>query len=58
MEAIIVTVDRKNRNIKLSVKAKDAKANDEALKAVQTVAPANAGTTSLGDLLKASLSKN
>ena len=58
VEAIIVTVDRKNRNIKLSVKAKDAKANDEALKAVQTVAPANAGTTSLGDLLKASLSKN
>ena len=58
VEAIIVTVDRKNRSIKLSVKAKDAKANDEALKAVQTVAPANAGTTSLGDLLKASLSKN
>ena len=58
VEAIITNVDRKNRSIKLSVKAKDAKANDEALKAAQSAAPANAGTTSLGDLLKASLNKN
>ena len=58
VEAVIVNVDRKNRSIKLSVKAKDAKANDEALKAAQSAAPANAGTTSLGDLLKASLGKN
>ena len=58
VEAIITNVDRKNRSIKLSVKAKDAKANDEALKAAQYAAPANAGTTSLGDLLKASLNKN
>ena len=58
VEAIITNVDRKNRSIRLSVKAKDAKANDEALKAAQSAAPANAGTTSLGDLLKASLNKN
>lgn len=58
VEAVIVNVDRKNRSIKLSVKAKDAKANNEALKAAQSAAPANAGTTSLGDLLKASLGKN
>ena len=58
VEAIITNVDRKNRSIKLSVKAKDAKANDEALKAAQSAAPVNAGTTSLGDLLKASLNKN
>ena len=58
VEAIITNVDRKNRSIKLSVKAKDAKANDEDLKAAQSAAPANAGTTSLGDLLKASLNKN
>ena len=58
VEAIITNVDRKNRSIKLSVKVKDAKANDEALKAAQSAAPANAGTTSLGDLLKASLNKN
>ena len=58
VEAVIVNVDRKNRSIKLSIKAKDAKATDEALKAAQSAAPANAGTTSLGDLLKASLNKN
>lgn len=56
VEAIIVTVDRKNRSIKLSVKAKDIKDNQDALKAANTATPANAGTTSLGDLLKAKLS--
>ena len=57
VEAVIVNVDRKNRSIKLSIKAKDAQANQEALKATNNAA-ANAGTTSLGDLLKASLNKN
>ncbi len=56
VEAVIVTVDRKNRSIKLSVKAKDAKESREALNSVNTAANANAGTTSLGDLLKAKLS--
>ena len=56
VEAVIVTVDRKNRSIRLSVKAKDAKENREALNSVNAVAIANAGTTSLGDLLKAKLS--
>ena len=56
VEAVIVTVDRKNRSIKLSVKAKDAKENREALNSVNAAATANAGTTSLGDLLKAKLS--
>ncbi|EMT1442119.1 30S ribosomal protein S1 [Neisseria gonorrhoeae] len=56
VEAVIVTVDRKNRSIKLSVKAKDAKESREALNSVNAVANANAGTTSLGDLLKAKLS--
>ena len=56
VEAVIVTVDRKNRSIRLSVKAKDAKENREALNSVNAVATANAGTTSLGDLLKAKLS--
>ena len=59
VEAIILSVDRKNRSIKLSIKAKDAKENQEALRAVNSnAATANAGTTSLGDLLKASLNKN
>lgn len=56
VEAVIVTVDRKNRSIRLSVKAKDAKENREALNSVNVAATANAGTTSLGDLLKAKLS--
>ncbi len=56
VEAVIVTVDRKNRSIRLSVKAKDAKDNRDALNSVNASATANAGTTSLGDLLKAKLS--
>ena len=55
-EAIVATVDRKNRSIRLSVKAKDAKENREALNSVNAAATASAGTTSLGDLLKAKLS--
>ena len=55
VEAVIVTVDRKNRSIRLSVKAKDAKENREALKSVNDAAATNAGTTSLGELLKAKL---
>ncbi|EGV35180.1 ribosomal protein S1 [Neisseria weaveri LMG 5135] len=58
VEAVISTVDRKNRSIKLSVKAKDAKENRDALNSVNASASANAGTTSLGDLLKAKLSGN
>ncbi|WP_165008035.1 30S ribosomal protein S1 [Neisseria yangbaofengii] len=56
VEAVIATVDRKNRSIRLSVKAKDAKENRDALNSVNAAATANAGTTSLGDLLKAKLS--
>ena len=56
VEAVIVTVDRKNRSLRLSVKAKDAKENREVLNSVNAAATANAGTTSLGDLLKAKLS--
>ena len=54
VEAVIVTVDRNNRNIKLSVKARTAKENREALNTVNAAA-SHAGTTSLGDLLKAKL---
>ena len=56
VEAVIVTVDRKNRSIRLSVKAKDAKDGREALNSVNASSTASAGTTSLGDLLKAKLS--
>jgi small subunit ribosomal protein S1 len=56
VEAVIVNVDRKNRNINLSIKAKDAKEESDAMKSVSASSSANAGTTSLGDLLKAKLS--
>lgn len=55
VEAVITTVDRKNRNINLSIKAKDAQENSAALRSL-SANNATAGTTSLGDLLKAKLS--
>ena len=58
VEAIILSVDRKNRSIKLSIKAKDRKEDQDALKSINAASAANAGTTSLGDLLKASLNKS
>ncbi|MBR6027015.1 MAG: 30S ribosomal protein S1 [Neisseriaceae bacterium] len=58
VEAVILSIDRKSRSISLSIKAKDAKEQDEALKAVSSNSNVNAGTTSLGDLLKAKLSEN
>lgn len=56
VEAVVATVDRKNRSIRLSVKAKDAKESRDVLSSVNSASTANAGTTSLGDLLKAKLS--
>ena len=56
VEAVITTVDRKNRNINLSIKAKDAQENSVAMRSLSTNNNASAGTTSLGDLLKAKLS--
>ncbi len=57
VEAMIVNIDRKNRAINLSIKAKDK--SDEASAMQKIKAPANAGTTSLGALLKAKMdSKN
>jgi len=58
VEAIILSVDRKKRSIKMSVKAKDRKEDQDALKSINAASAANAGTTSLGDLLKASLNKS
>ncbi|WMY91206.1 30S ribosomal protein S1 [Snodgrassella communis] len=55
VEAVITTVDRKNRNINLSIKAKDAQESSAALRSL-SANNASAGTTSLGDLLKAKLS--
>ena len=51
VEARIVSVDRKNRVISLSIKAKDAAEEKEALKTVNQEQPDNAPKT-IGDLIK------
>lgn len=53
VEALIISVDRKNRAIQLSIKAKDAAEAREALDRVNS--EASSGTTNLGALLKAKL---
>jgi len=54
--AVVVNIDRKTRNIQLSIKAKDAADQGEAMAALsQASARENAGTTSLGALLRAKL---
>jgi small subunit ribosomal protein S1 len=55
VEAMIINVDRKNRSINLSIKAKDQADESEAMQKVASEAPVNAGTTNLGALLKAKL---
>jgi small subunit ribosomal protein S1 len=54
IEARILSVDRKNRSINLSIKAKDAAQDAEALQKFSSDS-ASAGTTNLGALLKAKL---
>lgn len=57
VEAKIINVDRKNRSINLSIKAKDAAEEQDAINRFADSA-ANAGTTNLGALLKAKLNEN
>ncbi|TSE23919.1 30S ribosomal protein S1 [Tepidimonas aquatica] len=52
--AVIINVDRKNRSIQLSIKAKDAADQQEAMASLASHA-GNAGTTNLGALLRAKL---
>ena len=55
----MVNVDRKTRNIQLSVKAKDNADQQEAMANLsQQSSRENAGTTSLGALLRAKLDNN
>jgi len=58
IEAIIINVDRKTRNINLSIKQKDSLDEKDAMKRVAEDAPSNAGTTNLGALLKAKLKQD
>jgi len=55
VSAMIINIDRKNRNINLSIKAKDAAEEAEALQKHAADAQSSAGTTNLGALLKAKL---
>ncbi len=55
VSAMIINIDRKNRNINLSIKAKDAADESEALQKHAADSAGNAGTTNLGALLKAKL---
>jgi small subunit ribosomal protein S1 len=53
VNAMIINIDRKSRNINLSIKAKDSADQQSAINKLQN--DASAGTTNLGALLKAKL---
>jgi len=55
VEAMIISVDRKNRSISLSIKAKDATETSEAMQKLASDQGGTAGTTNLGALLKAKM---
>ena len=55
VEAVILNIDRKNRTINLSIKAKEQIEESTAMQKISTENAGNAGTTSLGALLKAKL---
>jgi small subunit ribosomal protein S1 len=59
LSVMIVNIDRKTRNIQLSIKAKDQADQQEAMQRLsQSNERENAGTTSLGALLRAKLDSN
>ncbi|MBA2689433.1 MAG: 30S ribosomal protein S1, partial [Burkholderiales bacterium] len=55
IEAVIINIDRKNRSINLSIKAKDVVDESAAMQKMQADNAGSAGTTNLGALLKAKL---
>jgi small subunit ribosomal protein S1 len=55
LPVMIINIDRKNRTINLSVKAREVAEENEAMAKLQSSSSASAGTTSLGALLKAKL---
>jgi small subunit ribosomal protein S1 len=55
IEAMVINVDRKNRVINLSIKAKDMTEQDAAMKKIAAESAASSGSTNLGALLKAKL---
>ena len=57
VNAVVTNVDRKSRSISLSIRAKDQADQQEAM-ATLSQNTGNAGTTSLGALLRAKLDNN
>lgn len=57
VEAKIVNIDRRNRVINLSIRAKDQADEKAALKAVQNAEVEVEGPTTIGDLIKAQMNK-
>ena len=57
LELLIVNVDRKNRSIQLSIKAKDQAETAEAMTKMAAGQNASSGATNLGALLRAKLDK-
>ncbi len=55
VNAMIINIDRKNRSINLSIKAKEVAEEEGAVAKLQSEAAASSGSTSLGALLKAKL---
>jgi small subunit ribosomal protein S1 len=55
ISAMVINIDRKNRAINLSVKAKDVADESEAMQKLQSESAAATGGTNLGALLKAKL---
>ena len=53
--AMVINIDRKNRTINLSIKARDLAEESAAIQKMAADKPANAGTTNLGALLKAKM---
>ena len=58
VSAVVINIDRKTRNIQLSIKAKDAADQADAMANLSQQSAGNAGTTSLGALLRAKLDNN
>jgi small subunit ribosomal protein S1 len=58
VEAVIINIDRKNRQINLSVKSRDVQEQANTMKKISAEQDSSAGTTNLGALLKARLDNN
>ena len=58
IEAVIQSIDRRNRGINLSIKSLENQQQQEALKVVQQAPEEEAGPTTIGDLIKQQMDKD